>query len=103
MRVALGCDSDNAGDSLDILRAAALSAGIAKDMAGDPGELGAHGAFDMATIGGANAIGLATIIGSIEVGKAADLVIHECIGPQWNPREGRGTATRLGVRRSLGP
>lgn len=86
VRVALGCDSDNAGDSLDILRAAALSAGIAKDMAGDPAELGAHGAFEMATIGGAHAIGLGAVIGSIEVGKAADLVVHECTGPQWNPR-----------------
>jgi len=34
-RVALGCDSSNAGDSPDILRAAALAAGLAKDMSGD--------------------------------------------------------------------
>ena len=86
VRVALGCDSENASDSLDILRAAALCAGIAKDMAVDTGELGAHGAFEMATIGGAEAIGLGAVIGSIEVGKAADLVVHECTGPQWNPR-----------------
>jgi 5-methylthioadenosine/S-adenosylhomocysteine deaminase len=86
VRVALGCDSENASDALDILRAAALAAGIAKDMAMDPGELGAHGAFEMATIGGARAIGLDAVIGSIEVGKAADLVVHECTGPQWNPR-----------------
>ena len=30
-RVALGCDSENAGDAVDVLRAAALAAGLARD------------------------------------------------------------------------
>lgn len=85
-RVALGCDAGNAGDAADILRAAALAAGLAKDMALDPSALGAAGAFEMATIRGAEAIGMAGRVGSIEEGKLADLVVHDATGPQWTPR-----------------
>ncbi len=35
-RVALGCDAENAGDQIDVLRAAALFAGMAKDGPPDP-------------------------------------------------------------------
>jgi 5-methylthioadenosine/S-adenosylhomocysteine deaminase len=86
VRVALGCDSENAGDQLDVLRAATLAAGLAKDITLNPAELGAHAAFGLATIGGADAIGFADQIGSIEVGKRADLVVHDCSGPHWQPR-----------------
>ena len=34
--MALGCDSENAGDLVDVLRAAALFAGLAKDTPADP-------------------------------------------------------------------
>ncbi|GLW09031.1 5-methylthioadenosine/S-adenosylhomocysteine deaminase [Microtetraspora sp. NBRC 13810] len=85
-RVALGCDSGNAGDSADILRVAALAAGLAKDTALDPTSLGACEALEMATVYGAEAIGMADRIGSIEEGKLADLVIHDATGPQWTPR-----------------
>src|SRR6185295_16237225 len=64
-RVALGCDSANAGDTADILRAAALAAGIARDGRLDPGHFGAHQAFELATFGGAEAIGMADRIGSL--------------------------------------
>ncbi len=36
-RVALGCDSENAGDAIDIILAARLFAGLAKDTRADPG------------------------------------------------------------------
>jgi 5-methylthioadenosine/S-adenosylhomocysteine deaminase len=85
-RVGLGCDAVNAGDQLDILRVAALAAGLAKDMRSDPTWFGAHEAFEMATIRGAEAIGMAERIGSIEVGKEADLVVHDATAPQWTPR-----------------
>jgi 5-methylthioadenosine/S-adenosylhomocysteine deaminase len=85
-RVALGCDATNAGDQFDILRAAALLAGIEKDTRIDPTWFGAHEALEMATIRGAEAIGMADDIGSIEVGKFADLVIHDADAPAWNPR-----------------
>jgi 5-methylthioadenosine/S-adenosylhomocysteine deaminase len=85
-RVALGCDATNAGDQVDILRAAALAAGLAKDTRTDPTWFGAHDAFEMATIGGAEAVGMADEIGSIEPGKQADLVVHDTTALQWSPR-----------------
>lgn len=85
-RVALGCDASNAGDVADILRAAAAAAGIARDMRLDPERFGAHEAFELATIAGAEAIGMADRIGSLEVGKQADIVIHQAKGWGWSPR-----------------
>lgn len=87
-RIALGCDSENAGDQLDVLRAAALAAGLAKDSSMDPTRFGAVEVFEMATIGGARAVGRAHDLGSIEVGKLADLVIHATDGPNWQPPGG---------------
>jgi 5-methylthioadenosine/S-adenosylhomocysteine deaminase len=85
-RVALGCDAANAGDVADILRAAALAAGIARDGRLEPERFGAHQAFEMATIAGAEAIGMADRIGSLEVGKQADIVVHRAVGWGWSPR-----------------
>ena len=85
-RVALGCDAANAGDVIDILRAAALAAGIARDGRLEPERFGAHQAFEMATIAGAEAIGMADRIGSLEVGKQADIVVHRAVGWGWSPR-----------------
>jgi 5-methylthioadenosine/S-adenosylhomocysteine deaminase len=83
-RVALGCDSENAGDLVDPLRAAALFAGLAKDTQADPTWFGAHDALELLTIRGAEAIGMSDRIGSLEVGKSADLVVHGG-GPSWVP------------------
>ena len=85
-RVALGCDAANAGDVADILRAAALAAGIARDGRLDPQRFGAHQAFELATIAGAEAIGMADRIGSLEVGKQADIVVHDATDWGWSPR-----------------
>jgi len=85
-RVALGCDASNAGDTADILRAAAVAAGIARDGRIDPERFGAHDAFELATIAGAEAVGMADRIGSIEPGKQADLVVHRASGWGWSPR-----------------
>ena len=85
-RVALGCDAANAGDVTDILRAAALAAGIARDGRLEPERFGAHQAFEMATIAGAEAVGMGDRIGSLEVGKQADIVVHRAAGWGWSPR-----------------
>ena len=85
-RLALGCDTENASDSIDALRVAALTAGLAKDVVMDPIGFGAHEALELLTIGGAEAIGMADRIGSIEVGKAADLVVHDLSGVESAPR-----------------
>lgn len=85
-RIALGCDAVNAGDTIDILRTAALAAGLARDRTLDGQRFGAHQAFELATIAGAAAIGMDDRIGSLEVGKQADLVIHRTDLPAWTPR-----------------
>jgi 5-methylthioadenosine/S-adenosylhomocysteine deaminase len=85
-RVALGCDSANAGDSIDVLRAAAAAVGIASDARLDVTRFGAHDAFALATVAGAEAIGLGDRVGSIEPGKQADLVVHRTDTPGWTPR-----------------
>jgi 5-methylthioadenosine/S-adenosylhomocysteine deaminase len=85
-RIALGCDSENAGDAVDPLRVIAVAAGIAKDQVPDPTRFGAHAAFEWATIGGAEAIGMADRIGSLEPGKRADVVVHDTSSLVWSPR-----------------
>lgn len=84
-RLAVGCDTENAGDAIDGLRAAALFAGLAKDTSSDPTEFGAHHAFELLTIAGAEAVGMADQIGSLEAGKAADIVVIDRSGIQWQP------------------
>ena len=85
-RVALGSDAANAGDHRDLLSTAALTAGLARDTRLDPISFGAREAFELATIGGAHAIGMGERIGSIEVGKAADLVVFDATGLDWGAR-----------------
>lgn len=85
-RIALGCDAENAGDAVDILRAATLFVGLARDLAMDAFSLTAFDALALATSRGAEAIGKADTIGSLEVGKQADIVVHDTSGPQFLPR-----------------
>jgi 5-methylthioadenosine/S-adenosylhomocysteine deaminase len=84
-RLALGCDAENAGDAVDILRAATLFVGLVRDAAMDPFGFTAHDGLALATIGGARAIGKGHVIGSLEVGKQADVVVHDRRGPQFVP------------------
>ena len=85
-RLALGCDAGNAGDLPDVLRAASLAAGLARDMPVDPEGFGAHDAFELATIRGAEAIGKGAEIGSLEAGKLADVVVFDCGASALTPR-----------------
>lgn len=84
-RVALGCDSENAGDAIDILLTARLFAGLTKDVAGDPAAFSADRALRLATIDGARAVGMGGEIGSLEVGKRADVVVVDATVPAWTP------------------
>jgi 5-methylthioadenosine/S-adenosylhomocysteine deaminase len=84
-RLAIGCDAHNAGDVPDVLRSAWLLAALERDRdSGD--QLEAHEAFGLATIDGARAVGLGELVGSIEVGKAADLVLLDTRDLAWMPR-----------------
>jgi 5-methylthioadenosine/S-adenosylhomocysteine deaminase len=85
-RVALGCDSENAGDAIDVLGVVSLAAGLAKDTSVDPTVFGAHAALHHATLGAASALGMADEIGSLQVGKRADIALVDTTGPEWVPR-----------------
>jgi 5-methylthioadenosine/S-adenosylhomocysteine deaminase len=85
-RLAIGCDAENAGDAVDVLRAATLFVGLVRDRAVDPGVMTAGDALALATQRGADAIGLGDRIGTLEVGKRADLVVHDRRGPAFTPR-----------------
>lgn len=84
-RLALGCDAENAGDVVDAIRTAALFAGLAKDVPVDPQLFGAHEALELLTVKGAEALGVSDQVGSIEVGKQADLVVHDRTQLHWVP------------------
>lgn len=85
-RIALGCDASNAGDQADILRAAALAVGLAKDVREDPTWFSAADGLEMATCRGAEAVGLGDVVGSIEPGKQADLVVFDPRSAACSPR-----------------
>lgn len=85
-RLALGCDAENAGDAVDLLRTATLFVGLARDRAVDPYAMTADDALALATCRGAEAVGLGGLVGSIEVGKRADLVVHDRSGAEFTPR-----------------
>ncbi|WP_420451392.1 amidohydrolase family protein [Ilumatobacter sp.] len=84
-RLALGCDAENASDAIDVLGAARLAAGLAKDVAMDPTVFGAHAALHHATRGGAQALGMADEIGTLAPGMRADIVVVDTTGPEWVP------------------
>ena len=84
-RLALGCDAENAGDMVDGIRTAALFAGLAKDTTIDPTVFGAHDALELLTIKGAEALGVDEHLGSLEVGKQADITVHDRTNIEWIP------------------
>ena len=83
--VALGSDSPNWSNSLDLLRQANLAVLTAREAHRDRTYLVAEDGLHMATRAGAEALGLAHRIGSLEIGKRADLVIHSLRRPELMP------------------
>jgi len=85
INVSIGTDGNNASNYSDLMRATYLVAGLFKDGRMDPQMFPAEKAYEMATIGGARSIGMQDEIGSLEVGKRADLVLHDTDRPEWRP------------------
>lgn len=81
----LGTDGNNNSNSSDLMRAAYLVAALFKDARRDTSAFPAHEALAMLTLNGAKGLGLSEAIGSIEVGKKADLVLHDTQRPEWQP------------------
>ena len=85
-RLALGTDSENAGDAIDILRVASLLVGMIRDRSEDHLSMTSADGFALATVDGAEAVGLGRTVGSLEVGKRADIVIHDATRLELTPR-----------------
>jgi 5-methylthioadenosine/S-adenosylhomocysteine deaminase len=85
VNVSIGTDGNNASNYSDLMRATYLVAGLFKDARMDPQMFPAETAYEMATLGGARTMLLEDQIGSLEVGKRADIVLHDADRPEWRP------------------
>lgn len=85
VNIMLGTDGNNNSNTSDLMRAMYLVAALYKDARRDTDVFPAHEAFSMGTVNGAKALGLDRSIGSIEVGKKADIVLHDTDRPEWRP------------------
>jgi cytosine/adenosine deaminase-related metal-dependent hydrolase len=83
VRVALGSDSPNNSNHLDMVRTMNMAAIQYKDARQDMRQIPAEQALEMATLLGAQALGLGDALGSIEPGKCADLVCFDTRRPEW--------------------
>ncbi|WP_079202468.1 TRZ/ATZ family hydrolase [Pseudomonas sp. CC6-YY-74] len=85
INVAIGTDGAASNNDLDLLGETRTAALLAKAVAGSASALDAHRALRMATLNGARALGLDDQIGSLELGKAADLVVFNLSGLAQQP------------------
>ncbi|MEO6123870.1 MAG: amidohydrolase family protein [Ilumatobacteraceae bacterium] len=85
INVSIGTDGNNASNYSDLMRATYLVAGLFKDARTDPQMFPAEKAYEMATLGGARTMLMEDEIGSLEVGKKADVVLHDTDRPEWRP------------------
>jgi len=83
VKVALGSDSPNNSNHLDLVRAMNMAAIQYKDARQDMRQIPAENALEMATRVGAEALGAGDDLGSIEPGKKADLVLFDTQRPEW--------------------
>jgi 5-methylthioadenosine/S-adenosylhomocysteine deaminase len=83
VKVALGCDSPNNSNHLDIVRALNMAAIQYKDARQDMKQIPAETALELATVTGAQALGVGDEIGALEPGRKADLVLFDTERPEW--------------------
>jgi len=83
VRIALGSDSPNNSNHLDLVRSMNMAAIQYKDARQDMRQIPAESALEMGTRLGADALGLGSEVGSIETGKKADLVLFDTQRPEW--------------------
>lgn len=84
--VGVGTDGAASNNDLNLWEEIDTAAKLAKVTTGDPTVVTARQAMAMATIEGARAVGLDSVIGSIEVGKAADLIVVAADGLHQQPQ-----------------
>jgi len=83
VKVALGCDSPNNSNHLDMVRTMNMAAIQYKDARQDTRQIPAESALEMATLLGAQVLGVGDQQGSIEPGRRADLVLFDTERPEW--------------------
>ncbi|HXH83895.1 MAG TPA: amidohydrolase family protein [Candidatus Tectomicrobia bacterium] len=83
VKVALGCDSPNNSNHLDMVRTMNMAALQYKDARQDMRQIPAETALELATRLGAEALGLGDEAGAIEPGRKADLVLFDTRRPEW--------------------
>ena len=83
--VGIGTDGPASNNTLDLFKEMNLVAKLHKVHTLDPTVMDARTVLEMATIGGAGVIGLGSEIGSLEIGKAADLIILDTQKPHLTP------------------
>ena len=92
VNIALGTDAGNWCDGLDLFQQMYLAATAHRECEQRYPVFTREDVFEMATINGAKALGVGEECGSIEVGKAADIVIHSVFRPEMLPASDRLTA-----------
>jgi cytosine/adenosine deaminase-related metal-dependent hydrolase len=85
VNILLGTDGNNNSNTSDLMRAMYLVCALFKDARRETGVFPAHEAVEMVTLNGAKALGLSDQIGTLEVGKKADIVLHDTDRPEWRP------------------
>ena len=85
IRVGLGTDGCSSSNDLDMFAAMRLMANLARLVRDDPAAISAREVVAAATIEGARAVGLDEVTGTVEVGKAADLVLIDLQAPHLTP------------------
>jgi 5-methylthioadenosine/S-adenosylhomocysteine deaminase len=84
--VGLGIDTVAANDNMDMFEAMRTAAFLQKVQTRDPRVLPASKTLFMATMGGAKALQMDDETGSLEVGKAADIILIDTEGLHMQPR-----------------
>jgi 5-methylthioadenosine/S-adenosylhomocysteine deaminase len=79
--VMLGTD----GVMADILTGARMMASVFRDARRNGDLFPATTILELATVNGARGMGMSKDIGSLEVGKKADLILHDTDRPEWGP------------------
>ncbi|MDR3513821.1 MAG: amidohydrolase family protein [Caulobacteraceae bacterium] len=85
VKLLLGTDGANNGNTGDLMRAMFIAAGLFKDARRDTSLFPAQEVLTMATLNGAAGMGLSSRIGALAVGKRADVVLHDIDRPEWRP------------------
>ena len=75
--VSLATDGGACGNTQDMLEALRFGAVLAKTQQRDPRAMNARDILRLATMGGAKALGLGDHLGALEVGRRADLSLHD--------------------------